>query len=162
MSKAKLSKELIQLNKEQLIQLILDAYSARKETKEYLEFFLNPDIDRLFDKYSFAIHKELRRVKRGHYCKARISFIKRQIKEFSSFQPGYEAEIKLLLDTIKFAIECESQSYFSDTLITGIGSLVTMLLDIANTNLVADSILEKLHDLLNHSNAPRGHVGVCR
>lgn len=157
MSKAKLHKELILLNKEQLIQLILDAYSARKETKDYLEFFLNPDINRLFNKYSTTIHKELRRVKRGHYCKARISFIKREIKEFSSFQPGYEAEITLLLDTIKYAIICESQSHFSDTLISGIGSLITMLLDIANINLVTDSVLQKLHFLLNQTNSPTNH-----
>lgn len=160
MSKTKLSKELNLLNKEQLIQLILDAYSARKETKEYLEFFLNPDINSLLDKYKLAIHKELKRVKRGHYCKARISFIKKQIKNFSSFQPGYQAEIELLLDTIKFSLECQSNSYFSDTLISGIGSLVTTLLDIANANLIADSVLSQLRTLLNHPHSQTNHFYI--
>lgn len=43
MSKTKLKKYLSTLPQEQLVQVILDLYDARKEAKEYLEFFMNPD-----------------------------------------------------------------------------------------------------------------------
>lgn len=84
----------------QLREMILEAYSARKEIKEYFEFFLNPDIEHLLDKYQTIILKELRRTKRGSYSKARISFIRKQIKEFSSFQPGYEALLDIRFFTL--------------------------------------------------------------
>lgn len=43
MSKTKLKKYLATLSHEQIIQVVMDLYDARKEAKEYLEFFLNPD-----------------------------------------------------------------------------------------------------------------------
>lgn len=43
MSKAKLKKYLQSLPQEHLVQVILDLYDARKEAKEYLEFFMDPD-----------------------------------------------------------------------------------------------------------------------
>ena len=43
MSKAKLKKYLQTLSKEQVIEVMLELYDARKEAKEYLEFYLTPD-----------------------------------------------------------------------------------------------------------------------
>ena len=51
MSKLRLTKEIKQLERHQLEQMILDAYAARKEIKEYFDFFLNPDVDKLIEKY---------------------------------------------------------------------------------------------------------------
>lgn len=50
MSKTKLKKYLQTLDREQLSQVILDMYDARKEAKEYLEFFMDPDIDATLEK----------------------------------------------------------------------------------------------------------------
>ena len=47
MSKLQLKKEIQKLERHQLEQMVLDAYAARKETKEYFEFFLNPDVEKL-------------------------------------------------------------------------------------------------------------------
>ncbi len=44
MSKAKLKKYLQTLSKEQVIEVMLELYDARKEAKEYLEFYLTPDL----------------------------------------------------------------------------------------------------------------------
>ena len=49
MSKIQLKKELQTMEAPQLREMILEAYSARKEIKEYFEFFLNPDIEHLLD-----------------------------------------------------------------------------------------------------------------
>ena len=43
MSRAKLKKYLQTLPKEQVIEVILELYDARKEAKDYLEFYLTPD-----------------------------------------------------------------------------------------------------------------------
>ena len=51
MSKALLKKELEKMSASQLRHLILETYEARKEFKEYFEFFLNPDAGKLREKY---------------------------------------------------------------------------------------------------------------
>lgn len=43
MSKAKLKKTLASMDKEQLATVITELYEARKEAKEYLEYWLDPD-----------------------------------------------------------------------------------------------------------------------
>ena len=43
MSKIALKKYLGTLEKSEVIDVVLDLYDARKEAKEYLEYFLNPD-----------------------------------------------------------------------------------------------------------------------
>lgn len=44
MSKAKLKKHLLSLTKEQITDIVLELYDARKEAKDYLEFYLLPQI----------------------------------------------------------------------------------------------------------------------
>lgn len=148
MSKVQLKKELATLDKEEIIRLLLDAYDARKETKEYFEFFLNPDVGKLSRKYELAISKELNRTRRGGYSKARISFIRTQLKEFFSFQPGFEAELSLLFYTVSYAMLAEMHLHFSDTLERGIASLFTFILDIADRNMVASQTMERITALL--------------
>lgn len=153
MSKLQLKKELVNMEKDQLVELILDAYSARKETKEYLEFFVNPDVGKLQTKYEIAVSKELNRVKRGGYCKARISHIKKLVKEFSSFQPGFEAEMDLLFYTVSYAMAAESHLHFPETLMRGVASLVRILIDIADTNLVIDKTIIHLKAMFSNEQA---------
>lgn len=43
MSKAKLKKYLQDLTKEQILQVVLELYDARKAAKDYLEFYMEPD-----------------------------------------------------------------------------------------------------------------------
>lgn len=50
MSKALLKKELAHLDRDQLVEVILNAYSSSKEAKDYFEFFLNPDAEALLEK----------------------------------------------------------------------------------------------------------------
>lgn len=148
MSKLQLKKEIKSLSREQLENMILDVYDARKEIKEYFEFFLNPDVDKLTEKYKVAISKELNRSKRG-YSKARISVIKKLIKEFASFQPGFEAELELYYYAVSYSLLVETSLYFSDTLINGISFLVVQMLDYADCNCVADKTLERLLALVD-------------
>ena len=58
MSKAKLKKYLQTLSKEQIIEVMLELYDARKEAKEYLEFYLTPDSNAELEKCKKAIRQE--------------------------------------------------------------------------------------------------------
>ena len=50
MSKPKLKKALQALSAEELVTVVMELYDARKEAKEYLEYWLNPDADKELEK----------------------------------------------------------------------------------------------------------------
>lgn len=56
MSKSKLKKELAGMTQEQVADLVLQAYESSKEAKAWLDFYLNPDIEALSEKYRKQIH----------------------------------------------------------------------------------------------------------
>ncbi len=57
MSKAKLKKALGGLEKEQLIETMLELYDARKDAKDWLEFWLDPDPKKACEKAKAAVHR---------------------------------------------------------------------------------------------------------
>lgn len=118
--------------KEHLIEVILSAYSASAETKEYFEFFLNPDVKALTERIKEAIIKELRRTKYGNRSKARISVIRKNIKKYSTFEPGIIYVLSLYQFAICEAIDRERVLYFPPTLYNGISKLVTEMLKYAD------------------------------
>lgn len=148
MGKLQLKKEIQALPREQLEAMILEAYDARKEIKQYFDYFINPDVEKLTDKYMREISGEFSRSKRG-YTKARITNIRRLYKEFQGYHPGFDKEIELLMHVITIALQCERQYYFPDTLIRGIRSIVILTVEIADRNLVADKVLAQLAEILS-------------
>lgn len=56
MSKSKLKKELAGMTHEQMSDLMVQVYEASKEAKAWLDFYLDPDIDALSEKYHKHIH----------------------------------------------------------------------------------------------------------
>ncbi|MDE6551390.1 MAG: hypothetical protein K2K98_00305 [Muribaculaceae bacterium] len=56
MSKSKLKKELAGMTQEQVSDLMVQVYEASKEAKAWLDFYLNPDIEALGEKYRKQIH----------------------------------------------------------------------------------------------------------
>lgn len=56
MSKTKLKKELAGMTQEQTADLLLQVYEASKEAKGWLDFYLNPDIEALSEKYRKQIY----------------------------------------------------------------------------------------------------------
>lgn len=148
MSKASLKKELEQLDRQQLVEIILDAYSATKECKEYFEFFLNPDADALYDKKIELIAKEINRTKRG-MCKARISVIRKEIKAYASFGVDAEHVGKLMLGTLRMLIGQNRWYYYSDALSNGIFKLAGEYLELADENGFVSTALENLAAIYN-------------
>lgn len=87
------------MSQEQIAQIVLDAYDANPEFKEYFDFFLEPDAEKLLEKHEKVIMKELSKIKWG-YSKARTTVLKKAVKKFMGFNPGEEAILDMLFMTL--------------------------------------------------------------
>ena len=61
MSKTTLKKQLALMTAGQIAELVLDLYAARPEAKEYLDFYVQPDIDKRLERAKSNIKKEINR-----------------------------------------------------------------------------------------------------
>ena len=86
MSKTSLKKTLNSLTRDQIMEVVLDLYEARKEAREYLEYFISPDEKRHGRKTIATISKEFSPT-RGK-AKARTSVCRRAIKDFTLLHPS--------------------------------------------------------------------------
>lgn len=143
MSKAQLKKELAHLDRDQLVEVILNAYSSSKESKEYFEFFLNPDLEALMQKKVDIIAKELNRAKYG-YSKARISFIRKAISDFAAFGVGDEHVYTLTHCALRMLVGMERYYHFSETLTKGTLRLTGDFIALADRLECIDDALGKL------------------
>lgn len=114
MSKTQLKKELAKMTASQIGELILDLYDARPEAKEYLDFFIKPDIDSKLNKAKSLIKKEVGRTSRGR-SKMRSTKLRRLIKDISSLNPGSEAVCEIMTYTIETACAIGSDQWIKET-----------------------------------------------
>ncbi|MGL5937666.1 MAG: DUF6155 family protein [Phocaeicola sp.] len=110
MSKVQLRKHLSTLSKEQIIEVVLELYDARKEAKEYLEFYLNPNEDIKLDEYKSIIRNEFF-PKRGE-AKCRFSICRKAISDFKKLKPHPACIADLMLYYIEQG--CEMTSMYGD------------------------------------------------
>lgn len=97
MSKTALKKQMKMLTADQLMEVILELYDARKDAREYLEYYVNPDEEKMLDRYRNIVLKEFFPAK-GR-AKARTSVCKKALKDFTTLHPSPRriAELKLTL-----------------------------------------------------------------
>ena len=88
MSKAQLKKQLKTLEKDEIIEMVMELYDARKEAKEYLEFYLNPNEKSKLDEYKKIIENEFY-PSRGE-PKTRFSVCRKAINDFMKLKPAPE------------------------------------------------------------------------
>lgn len=150
MSKIQLKKELATLDREQLTQLILDLYSARKEAKAYFDFFLEPDVSKLMEKYRGSIEKEFSRGKYGRST-ARLSRVRASIKEFESFGVEPESVVELMLYALGLGIVVERSRHVNTTFMNGVAKLAIDILKYADKNSIFDSTHRQLSKVLDGS-----------
>lgn len=148
MSKIQLKKELSALSHAQLVDLILDAYSARKDVKAYFDYFLDPDEHRLLEKYQKEAARELSRTRRGGFSKARISVLKRLIGEFESFQPSLSARVDLMLFIFSFGVDAELRLWFPAPLGKGMEWIMLRAVDVAAENEDSERVIALVDTLL--------------
>lgn len=131
MSRSALKKELSSLTSAQLVEVILDAYSAMPQTKAYFDYYLNPDVDKLFDKYMSKVSKELGRRKYNN-SKMRSSVISKALKEFQSFSPGADKEAQFIGQIISDMACVEKSVNFTPPQWNLVRKLVISLHDVAD------------------------------
>ena len=133
MSKTQLKKELQGFTKEQLQEIILAAYDSSAKAKEYFEFFINPDANALMEKGLDIVQKELKRTKWGE-CKARISIIRKVIKEYAAFGVGAENHAKMVLTVLAMVIHKSTYYHLSEPLSKGMLGFASEYVTIAANN----------------------------
>lgn len=140
MSKAALKKELQTLDRDQLIEVLLNTYSASAGAKEYLEFFLNPDPTALWEKKRKTISKEYVRSKYG-YSKMRVSVLDKALKEYVSFGVGPEYIARAALEIFINLLNVERIMYFSPTHVTATGRMLARyILESNNAGYLEDAM----------------------
>ena len=150
MSKVQLKKTLATLTPEQKDELILDLYSARAEAKAYLEFFINPDIDKLIEKSTSEIAKEVfKRGSRG-YNKPRISRIRNVIKNVATLNPGAEYVLALMFNTLSLLATAGNQGYwYTEISLRSFGRIIAEMLRLADDNAMLEPTLARLNNLID-------------
>ena len=147
MSKIALKKELMGLSREQIVDVVLTAYSSNKAIKDYFDFFTVPDVEKLYERFVRELTKEIMRGK-YHQSTARISRIKKSIKNFESFNPGVERVRDLRLLAVDMLVEQEKIKNYSDTLINGTLKLLNEAIAYADKNLIFDSTMQQVDRII--------------
>lgn len=82
MSKTGLKKALAGMNREQIIEMVMELYAVRKDAREYLEFWLNPDTRKESEKRIEQIRKLFFTGERARKT-PKSGDVNRIVKEFS-------------------------------------------------------------------------------
>jgi len=123
MSKTQLKKTLAGMTASQISEMVLELYEARPEAKEYLDFFVSPDIGRKLDKAKSLIKKEVSRNSRGRN-KSRPTKIRRYIKDISSLNPGPEPIAEIMTFSIETICKMGSDQYIKQSTQAGFARLL--------------------------------------
>lgn len=173
MSKTSLRRELERLDAAELRQLVIDIYESRREAKEYLDFFVNPDVDKMLGKYTAVVDKEFDRVMRRR-VKPRMTRLRKAVKDFSSLDPGAEYVAELMCHTFqklcaaghlscfKEAVQISTARFLSDSMAyfdrNGIYSqfmpkIVTAVETINSRSITGDTLRRILRERIEDSSA---------
>ena len=104
MSKSTIKKLLQSMTKEDIIEMVLDMYSARKEAKEYLEFYAEPDEKGKLEEYKAIIQEEFY-PKRRREPQTRFSVCRKALADFKKLKPSADALAELMVSYMEWATE---------------------------------------------------------
>ncbi len=104
MSKSTVKKLLQSMNKEDIIEMVLQLYSARKEAMEYLEFYAAPDEKGKLEEYKTIIKEEFYPMKRRE-PQTRFSVCRKAISDFKKLKPSADALAELMVSYMEWAIK---------------------------------------------------------
>ncbi len=104
MSKTTVKKALEGLSREQLVEMILELYAARKEAKEYLDFWADPDVERELEKATLKINRLFFLSADKPRKKPKLSSVKSTVKSFMELVADRDTVCRLyisLLETLR-------------------------------------------------------------
>lgn len=141
------------MSAEQISEMVLDLYAARSEAKEYLDFFVSPDIEKKLDKSRSLIKKEMSRNSKGRN-KSRSTRIRRFIKDISSLNPGTEPVAEIMTFAVETFCEVGSDQIIKTSVQNGYARLLhDTIIYINDAGLVGDYLprIEKAVDSMSSS-----------
>ena len=97
MSKASVKKALKELDQEGLVNLLMDLYACRKDAKDFLEFWADPDEDKELERVKERIHKLFFLPQDKPRRKPDMTEIKTLVKNFRTLGPDPEKIADLLI-----------------------------------------------------------------
>ena len=83
--------------KEEIIGMVLAMYDARKEAKEYLEFYANPDEDAKLEEYKKIITEEFYPSRGRQEQKTRFSVCRKAVSDYKKLKPSPDKLADLML-----------------------------------------------------------------
>lgn len=161
MSLRTLKKEIQTLDQDQLRNLIVEVYNAKLPAKTFLDFYLDPDVNALIEKYQKNILKELSRVKYGR-CIARITRLQKYIKEFECFATGSEDALGLRLFVLRNLIAVSRYRELSPTLLRGVAKFIQQTVAYADKNMIFDSAFSGLKETIESTDGSRRFKSYIR
>lgn len=141
------------MSAEQISEMVLDLYAARSEAREYLDFFVSPDIEKKLDKSRSLIKKEMSRNSKGRN-KSRSTRIRRFIKDISSLNPGTEPVAEIMTFAVETFCEVGSDQIIKTSVQNGYARLLhDTIVYINDAGLVGDYLprIEKAVDSMSSS-----------
>lgn len=100
MSKLEIKKMLEGMDKKELILFILDMYDSKKEIKDYIDFYADPDEDKKFQRAKSIIKDEFF-PERG-FPRCRLNVLRKTISDFLRLKASPKLEAELML----YLVEC--------------------------------------------------------
>lgn len=141
------------MSAEQISEMVLDLYAARSEAREYLDFFVSPDIEKKLEKSRSLIKKEMSRNSKGRN-KSRSTRIRRFIKDISSLNPGTEPVAEIMTFAVEAFCEVGSDQIIKTSVQNGYARLLhDTIIYINDAGLVGDYLprIEKAVDSMPSS-----------
>lgn len=124
MSKATLRKAIADFDAAQMRELLTDIYDRSREAKELLDFYADPDIERLHERFIKLISKEVWRVKHRK-CAPRIREIRSLVRRFEHFDPGEAAVGRLMAETSLELCHLAQRCYLEDSQAENFGKFLS-------------------------------------
>lgn len=143
---------------EQIAEMVLDLYAARPEAKEYLDFFVSPDIDKKLDKARSAIKKEISRTSRGRN-RTRSTKVRRLIKDVASLNPGVEHVAEIMTFALETICETSKTQIIKTTTQNGFARLLRETLLFIDSNSVLTQFLPRIETAVNAMDSNRWRNG---
>lgn len=152
MSKAQLKKYLKSLTQEQLIQVILDTYDARKESKEYLEYFMNPDDKAAHEKARNELYPIYFNKRGKTQSKLVMSNANKIVNDFIKLEPSSELVADLLLYNVELYVSRLSLRYIvSSTAWSTLVNHFRKAVDYAQSYSLADQFKNRVWKIVKYT-----------
>ena len=92
------------MTKEEIIEMVIEMYDARKEAKDYLEYYASPDENSKLKEYKEIVRAEFNPDGR-RAPQLRFSVCRKAITDFKKLKPSVDALAELMLSYMEYAIE---------------------------------------------------------